>query len=110
MNGFTLMADSLRKAAGEGTITTVEAEKKARVYDFLATCDTDDIYTLFDSTAFNEIAKDYMRAAEYDLIMNRYKFLLSEMKLDDFIGCVVEDSYKLGYIKACAEAGVEIPQ
>lgn len=53
MNGFEMMAESYRKA-GEG--------KKARVYDFLGTCDQEDFYTLFDSTAFNEIAKDYMRA------------------------------------------------
>ena len=53
MNGFEMMAESYRKA-GE--------EKKARVYDFLGTCDQEDFYTLFDSTAFNEIAKDYMRA------------------------------------------------
>lgn len=52
MNGFEMMAESYRKA-GE--------EKKARVYDFLGTCDQEDFYTLFDSTAFNEIAKDYMR-------------------------------------------------
>lgn len=52
MNGFEMMAESYRKA-GEG--------KKARVYDFLGTCDQEDFYTLFDSTAFNEIAKDYMR-------------------------------------------------
>ena len=37
MNGYILMADSYRKAAGEGKINTDEAEKKARVYDFLGT-------------------------------------------------------------------------
>lgn len=55
MNGFKLMADSIRKVNGN--------EKQARVYDYLATCDQDDINTLFDSTAFNEIAKQYMRVA-----------------------------------------------
>ena len=70
MNGFVLMADSYRKAAGEGKINKEQAEKQARVYDFLGTCDTDDLYTLFDSTAFNEIAKDYMRAAVKRLILN----------------------------------------
>ena len=53
MNGFKLMADSIRKVNG--------SEKQARIYDYLATCDQDDINTLFDSTAFNEIAKQYMR-------------------------------------------------
>lgn len=85
MNGFTLMADSLRKAAGEETITNVEAEKKARIYDFLATCDTDDIYTLFDSTAFNEIAKDYMRAA--------VKHLIDNGTIDDEQGTAIRNEY-----------------
>lgn len=61
MNGFEIMADTYRKAGNE---------KKARIYDFLGTCDQDDFYTLFDSTAFNEIAKDYMRAAVGRLIDN----------------------------------------
>lgn len=55
MNGFNLMADSIRKVDGN--------EKKAKVYDYLATCDQDDIYTLFDSTAFNEVSKQYLRVA-----------------------------------------------
>jgi hypothetical protein len=49
-----MMAESYRNAAGE--------EKKARVYDFLGTCDQEDFYIMFDSTCFNEISKDYMRA------------------------------------------------
>ena len=61
MNGFSLMADSYRKAAEQGKISKEQAEKKARIYDFLGSCDQEDFYTLFDSTAFNEIAKDYMR-------------------------------------------------
>ena len=60
MNGFKLMADSIRKVNGN--------EKQARVYDYLATCDQDDIYTLFDSTAFNEISKQYLRVAGSRLI------------------------------------------
>lgn len=89
MNGFTLMADSYRKAAAGGD---KEAEKKARLYDFLGTCDEEDFYTLFDSTAFNEIAKDYMRVAVKHLIdngtiddeqgravRNEYAFLFSEI-------------------------------
>ena len=70
MNGYMLMADSIRKAAGEGKVDAGEAEQKARVYDFLGTCTDNDIFTLFDSTAFNEIAKDYMRKAVARLIDN----------------------------------------
>jgi len=59
MNGFTILADAYRKAGDE---------KRARVYDFLGSCDTDDFYALFDSTAFNEISKDYLRASVKRLI------------------------------------------
>lgn len=64
MNGFKLMAESYRKAAGE------EAERTASLYDFLGDCTESDICTLFDSTAFNEIAKSYMRLAVKHLTDN----------------------------------------
>lgn len=70
MNGYILMAESYRKAAGEGKADAGEAERKARLYDFLGACTDNDIYTLFDSTAFNEIAKAYMRKAVARLIDN----------------------------------------
>ena len=63
MNGYKLMADSYRKAAEEFKVNATEAEQKARVYDFLATCSDQDINTLFDSGAFNEITKNYTRLA-----------------------------------------------
>lgn len=68
MNGFRMMADTYRQAMQDGKISTDEAEKKARLYDFLGSCDIDDFYYLFDSTAFNEIAKDYVRLALKNLI------------------------------------------
>lgn len=90
-NGFSIMAAAFRKAADMGELDPNEAEKKARIYDFLAACDTDDIYCLFDSTAFNEIAKDYMREAVKRLegngtidaeqaaaVRNEFAFLFSE--------------------------------
>ncbi len=89
MNGFVLMADSYRKAAGEGKINADEAEKQARIYDFLGTCDTDDFYTLVDSSAFNEIIKDYVRLALNKAgvddetrsdVMNELRFLFSEKR------------------------------
>lgn len=91
MNGFKIMADSLRKAAGEGKIEQTQADKQARVYDFLASCDEADIETLFDSSAFNDIAKSYLRLAVKELteenvideeqataVRNRYSLLFSE--------------------------------
>jgi len=61
MNGFSMFAETYRKAAEQGKIDKAQAEKKARIFDFLGTCDQEDFYILFDSTALNEIAKDYMR-------------------------------------------------
>lgn len=87
MNGFTMMADSYRKMVESGRMTNDEAAQKIRIYDFLSTCSEDDFYCLFDSSAFNDIMKDYVRAAlknaELDeetvsKVMNEIRFLLSE--------------------------------
>lgn len=68
MNGFALMADSYRKVledvkAGTDSSDSTDAERKIRIFDFLATCDADDFYTLVDSSAFNDIIKDFARYA-----------------------------------------------
>ena len=60
MNGFQLMADACRKAADKGKISRLKTEKKCKVYDFLATCDREDINNLFDSGVFNDITKAYL--------------------------------------------------
>lgn len=87
MNGFKLMADSYRKMVDSGIMTNDDAAKKIRIYDFLSNCSEDDFYCLFDSSAFNDIMKDYVRAAlknaELDeetvsKVMNEIHFLLSE--------------------------------
>ena len=67
MNGFVVMANAYRTATG---IDHDEAERIARLYDFLGTCSQEDVYDLFDSTAFNDIAKGYMRKAVSRLIEN----------------------------------------
>lgn len=84
MNGFTLMADAQRKHGNE---------KYARVLDFLGTCDQEDFCNMFDSSAFNEIAKSYMRLAVRELmdegtledeqaraVRNRFSLLFDEKK------------------------------
>ena len=98
MNGFKLLADTYRKAAEDGKINKDQAEKECRVYDFLANCDEDDINTLFDSAAFNDIAKSYLRKAVKELVQediigdeqekavrNRFNLLLSELKSCDVL-------------------------
>lgn len=68
MNGYKLLSESYKKAAEEGKISKEEATKHSRVYEFLASCDLDDIFILYDSSAFNEIAKSYIRIAARELI------------------------------------------
>lgn len=57
MNGFTMLADSYRKLARDGEITEEQAEKKTRIYEFLATCDNEDKSTLYRSSAFNDLIR-----------------------------------------------------
>ena len=96
MNGFTVMADSYRKLVAEGKISQDEAEKNCRIFDFLGSCDQDDIFGLFDSSAFNEIAKSYMRLTVKELVeegelnesqgkavRNRFSLLFDEKKAKD---------------------------
>lgn len=63
MNGYIIMAENCRKAADKGRIDRGKAEKKARIYDFLGTCDKEDFQILADSGAFNEAMEDYARLA-----------------------------------------------
>lgn len=91
MNGFSMLADSYRRAAEEGKVTKEYADKECKALDFLATCDEDDFYHLFDSSAFNEIMMSYIRRAVKELadeeviddeqgiaVRNRVNILLSE--------------------------------
>lgn len=98
MNGFRLQADVYRKAAGQGIITQEQADKECKVFDFLATCDDDDICNLFNSSAFNDIAKSYMRIAVRELadegiiddehaiaVRNRFALLFDEKRAQEVI-------------------------
>lgn len=87
MNGFEVMADAYRKLASEDKISKEEAEKKCKAFDFLKDCDDEDIYNLFDSSAFNEIAKSYMRLT--------VKELVSEGELDENQGRAVRNRFSL---------------
>ncbi len=75
-----------------------EAEKKCKAFDFLKDCDRDDIFNLFDSSAFNEIVKSYLNITlnglvDEDVIDNkqansirdRLNLLLGEQKTKDVV-------------------------
>lgn len=98
MNGFQLTADSYRKAAEQGKISKDYADKECKVLDFLATCDDTDICNMFDSSAFNEIAKSYLRIAVRELtdegtideeqaqaVRNRFSLLFDEKQAHEVI-------------------------
>ena len=95
MNGFKLLADSYRKTAEQGAIKQADANKKCKALDFLGTCDQEDLYNLFDSSAFNEIAKDYLRLT--------VKELISEGEIDEEQGRAVRNRFSLLFSEKSAK-------
>ena len=67
MNGFAMMSKMYRDEAAAGEINQEFADRYCRIYDFLASCDEEDFYIMFDSSAFNEIAKAYLKKAVNEL-------------------------------------------
>lgn len=63
MNGYEMMADSYRQLVKQGKIDKETADRGIRVYDFLATCDSDDLCRMVDSSAFNDIIRAYLKMA-----------------------------------------------
>ena len=63
MNGYEMMADSYRQLMKQGRIEKETADKEIRIYDFLATCDSDDLCRMVDSSAFNDIIRAYLKMA-----------------------------------------------
>lgn len=63
MNGYEMMADSYRRLVKQGKIDKETADREIRVYDFLATCDSDDLCRMVDSSAFNDIIRAYLKMA-----------------------------------------------
>ena len=63
MNGYEMMADSFRQLVKQGKVDKETADREIRVYDFLATCDSDDLCRMVDSSAFNDIIRAYLKMA-----------------------------------------------
>lgn len=63
MNGYEMMADSYRQLVKQGKIDKETADREIRVYDFLATCDSDDLCRMVDSSAFNDNIRAYLKMA-----------------------------------------------
>ena len=63
MNGYEMTADSYRQLVKQGKIDKEIADREIRVYDFLATCDSDDLCRMVDSSAFNDIIRAFVEMA-----------------------------------------------
>lgn len=63
MNGYKIMAECYKKLMNKGKIDKEKAEKEIRIYEFLATCDKDDLCRMADSSAFNDIIIAFLKMA-----------------------------------------------
>lgn len=75
MNGYKMTADSYRTLRGNSKLDQKDVESNIKTLDFLATCTKEDIYNLFNSTAFNNICMGYVKIA-----LNDFKELDDDMK------------------------------
>ena len=63
------------------------AEKSIRIYEFLATCDKDDLCQMVDSSAFNDIIRAFLKMAvvnaeleeeQQDKVLNQLRWIFDE--------------------------------
>lgn len=87
MNGYTMLAESYKKLMNEGKVEKEVAEKHIRIYEFLATCDIDDLCIMVDSSAFNDIIRAFLKKAvkgadighhEYEAVMDGLHYIFDE--------------------------------
>ena len=87
MNGFALMTNNYRKATDQDKMNNAEAEIKIRIFDFLATYLQNDFYFIVNSSAFNNIIKNFLKVALQNArtdeemtgkVMNELRWLFSE--------------------------------
>lgn len=71
----------------DGTIDKDSAEKSIRIYEFLATCDKDDLCQMVDSSAFNDIIRAFLKMAvvnaeleeeQQDKVLNQLRWIFDE--------------------------------
>jgi hypothetical protein len=87
MNDYEMIADSYKILIEQGKIDKDTAEKEIRIYDFLGTCDIDDLCRLVNSAAFNGIIMAYCKLAvknadigdkEQDKILSQFPWIFEE--------------------------------
>lgn len=94
MNGYTLMAESYKKLMEQGKIEKEVAEKEIRIYEFLATCDIDDLCSMVDSSAFNDIIRAFLKMAvdnaeicdnEKEKVISQIRWIFDEKSAKDVL-------------------------
>ena len=73
MNGYKMSADAYREFKKRDP--KIDVDSNIKTLDFLATCTQEDIYNLFNSTAFNYICLGYVKMA-----LNGFKELDDDTK------------------------------
>lgn len=65
LNGFQLAADSYRKYLEKNPDdpNRKSLEKSIKINEFLSTCSQDDIFEIYNTSAFNNITEGYCRKA-----------------------------------------------
>lgn len=89
MNGYKMSADAYREFKKRDP--KIDVDSNIKVLDFLSTCTEEDIYNLFNSTAFNNICMGYVKMA-----LNDFKEIDEDTK-DRLINHV---RYKFGTVTA----------
>lgn len=97
MNGYLLLAETYRKLLDSGQCSPEVANKHIRIYEFLATCDVDDLCIAVDSTAFNDIITAmFERVIDFSCLSDKNKNIL---KVD------VRHMFEIFNAKECLEYG-----
>lgn len=87
MNGFEMMADSYRHLVEQGKLSEEQVKRNIEIYDFLATCNTDDFCKMVDSSAFNDIIRAFLKMAvqnadldekTQDKVLNQLRWIFDE--------------------------------
>ena len=83
MNGYKLQADAIRKIVERDDDCDKEVMlSKAKVYDMLSELSQDQIYEIYNSSAFNDVTKAYAKKAMENVGVDeeQIKEVLSEIK------------------------------
>ena len=80
MNGYEMTAKGLKQAMESGKVKAEDVARKIEIYEFLATCDTDDFCTMVDSSAFNDIIKAFVKKAVEVLPQNEQEKVIDNLR------------------------------